>query len=172
MPHFPFPEIDVLIVDEIGKNISGVGLDPKVIGRVKVYGVPDRPGFSTRTIVVLHLTPESHGNAAGIGLADITTRQLIEQIDFNVTYLNCITSGLTGIQRAALPLVAPDERSAIETAVRVSGCPDPEQVRIVRIKNTLSLIEMDVSINLLPRNGLELIGQPFSQQFTRSNELF
>ena len=165
MPRFPFPEIDVLIVDEIGKNISGVGMDPKVIGRVKVHGVSDTESCSIRIITALRLTSESHGNAAGIGLADVTTKNLFEQIDFDITYLNCITSGLTGIQRAAIPLVTPNDRSAIETAVRVCGKPDPQQARIVRIRNTLSLEEMVVSANLVPSEKLETIGEEFEFSF-------
>jgi len=150
MPRLPFQEIDVLIVDELGKNISGVGMDPKVIGRVKVHEVPNMTSTSIRTIAILRLTPESHGNATGVGLADVTTQGLVQQIDFETTYLNIITSGITGIQRAAIPLVAPTERAAIETALRVCGRPDVENARVVRIKNTLSLSEMDVSIGLLP----------------------
>jgi hypothetical protein len=150
MPRFPFPEIDVLIVEEMGKNVSGVGMDPKVIGRVKVHGVTDLAACSIRTIAILGLTSETHGNASGVGLADVTTQRLFHNIDFEATYLNCITSGITGIQRALLPLVAPTDRTAIETAFRVCGQPDPIHVRAVRIKNTLSLGEMDVSVNLLP----------------------
>lgn len=149
MPSFPFDEIDVLIVEEMGKNISGVGMDPKVIGRVRVHGVPDLARCVIRTIVVLNLTRETHGNASGIGLADVTTRHLVEQIDFRATYLNCLTSGITGIQRAFLPVVAPTDRAAVLTALRSCGRHDPRSARIVRIKNTLSLGEMDVSESLL-----------------------
>lgn len=149
MPRFPFPEIDVLIVDEMGKNISGVGMDPKIIGRVKVHGVPDLADCSIRTIAVLRLTPEAHGNASGIGLADVTTQHLVNQIDFDATYLNCITSGITGIQRSFLPMIAPTDRAAIETALRVCGRADLQEARVVRIKNTLSLGEMDISSALV-----------------------
>lgn len=149
MPRFPFPEIDVLIVDEMGKNISGVGMDPKIIGRVKVHGVPDLADCSIRTIAVLRLTPEAHGNASGIGLADVTTQHLVDQIDFDATYLNCITSGITGIQRSFLPMIAPTDRAAIETALRVCGRADLQEARVVRIKNTLLLGEMDISSALV-----------------------
>ncbi len=150
LPRFPFPEIDVLIVEEIGKNISGVGMDTKVINRIKVHGVPDPTTCSICTIVVLRLTREAHGNASGIGLADVTTQRLVQDIDFEATYLNCITSGVTGIQRASLPMVAPTDRAAIETALRVCGRPEAHHARVVRVKNTLSLGEMDVSVDLLP----------------------
>ena len=154
MPKFPFPEVDVLIVDEMGKNISGVGMDPNVIGRTKVHGVADVVTCDIRTIVVLGLTPETHGNASGIGLADVTTRRLVEQIDFEATYINCITAGACGVQRAAIPIVAPNDRAAIETALHVCGQPDPLQARMVRIRNTLSLEEMDISESL-GRQGFE-----------------
>lgn len=149
MPRFPFPEIDVLVVEEMGKNISGVGMDTKVIGRVKVHGVPDLAPSDIRTIAVLDLTPEAHGNASGIGLADVTTRRLVDKIDFEALYINCLTAGICGIQRAFIPMVAPDDRAAILTALRVCGQPDPLRARIVRIKNTLSLGEIDVSEALL-----------------------
>jgi hypothetical protein len=148
MPHFLFPEIDVLIVEEIGKNISGVGMDTKVIGRVKVHGVPDLASCDIRAIAVLDLTPQAHGNASGIGLADVTTRRLVDQIDFEALYINCVTAGICGIQRSFIPMVAPDDQAAIATALRVCGRPDPLQARIVRIKNTLSLGEIDVSESL------------------------
>lgn len=156
MPRFPFTEIDVLIVDEMGKNISGVGMDPKIIGRVKVHDVPDLASCSIRTIVVLRLTPEAHGNASGIGLADITTQRLVQQIDFEATYLNCITSGITGIQRALLPVVAPSDKAAIQTALRVCGRPEIQKAKVVRIKNTLSMGEMDISIGLLHKEASEI----------------
>jgi hypothetical protein len=149
MPSFPFKEIDVLIVEEMGKNISGVGMDPKVIGRVRVHGVPNPINCEIRAITVLNLTPEAHGNASGIGLADVTTRHLAEQIDFEALYINCATAGMCGIQRSFIPMVAPHDRAAIITALRVCGQPDPIQARIVRIKNTLSIGEMDISAGLV-----------------------
>jgi hypothetical protein len=148
MPRFSFPEIDVLIVEEMGKNISGVGMDPKVIGRVKVHGVPDLELCDIRTIAVLDLTPQAHGNASGIGLADVTTRRLVDQVDFEALYINCITAGVCGVQRSFIPMVAPDDRAAIATALRSCGQADPLQARIVRIKNTLSLGTIDVSESL------------------------
>ena len=165
MPYFPYPEIDVLIVDEMGKNISGVGMDPKIIGRVKVHGVPDLAPCSIRTIVVLRLTPEAHGNASGIGLADITTQRLVQQIDFEATYLNCITSGITGIQRAFLPLVAQSDKAAIQTALRVCGRADIQKAKVVRIKNTLSMGEMDVSVGILQEVSPDLRTRVSSTKF-------
>lgn len=175
MPRFPFPEIDALIVEEMGKNISGVGMDPNVIGRARVHGVEMPAGCSIRAIAVLRLTHETHGNASGIGLADVTTRRVLDAIDFDATYLNCITSGLTGIQRALLPLVAPTERAAVETAFRACGRPEARHARAVRIKNTLSLSEMDVSLDLLPEivPGIPVttLGEPFELCFDANGDL-
>jgi hypothetical protein len=159
----------------MGKNVSGSGLDPKVIGRTKVHGVPDLAPCEIRAIAVLRLTEESHGNATGIGLADVTTERLYRQIDFDAMYLNCITSGITGIQRAALPVIAPTDRAAIETALRACGRPDIENARVVRIKNTLSLGELDVSLPLLsavlPGISVTPVGKAFDLPFDEKGNL-
>jgi hypothetical protein len=159
MPSFPFGDIDVLIVDEMGKNISGVGMDPNVIGRVRVEGVPNPLLPTIRMIVALRLTDETHGNASGIGLADVTTRQLFDQIDFETTYLNCLTAGICGIRRGFLPIIAPHDLAAVQSALRCCGQPFPKQTRVLRIKNTLSLDQMDVSEALLasPLPGRKLV---------------
>lgn len=162
MPRLPFDEIDVLIVDQLGKNISGAGMDSKILGRMKVHGVAAPGAPNVHAIVVLDVTPESHGNAVGIGLADVTTRRLVEQVDFEALYINALTSGITGVQRAALPVVAPDDRSAILTALRVCGRHDPENARIVRIKNTLALGTVDVSENLFQDGTASTDLQPAS----------
>ena len=114
-----------------------------------MHGVSDPPQPDVRAIAVLGLTPASHGNAVGIGLADVTTRRVVDQVDFESMYVNALTAGIAGVQRAFLPIVAPDDRAAVLTALRVCGRPDPERAAIVRIKNTLELDEMDVSASLL-----------------------
>jgi hypothetical protein len=169
MPGLPFASIDVLIVDEIGKDISGTGMDAKIVGRIRVHGVADPPQPDIRAIAVLGLTPTSHGNAVGLGLADVTTRRVVDQVDFESMYLNALTSGITGIQRGFVPIVAPDDRAALMTALRACGRPDPERAAIVRIKNTLALDEIDVSASLLeaahPLHSIEPIGAPFQLRF-------
>lgn len=175
MPKLPCTDIDVLVVDELGKNISGAGMDSNVLGRIKVHGV-DEPGSpNIRTIVALSVTPESEGNAVGIGLADVTTWRLVETVDFEALYINALTSGITGIQRAYLPVVAPTDRAAIMTALRACGRQDPENARIVRIKNTLMLEHVDVSENLLAtlssENSLEPVGPPFELSFDKQQRL-
>jgi hypothetical protein len=175
MPQFPFPDLDVLIVDEIGKNISGIGMDTNVIGRVKVHGVPDNATCDIRAIAVLDLSKETHGNASGIGLADVTTQHLVDQIDFEALYINCVTAGICGIQRSFIPMVAPNDRAAIFTALRVCGQSDPRRARIAHIHNTLCMDEMAISERLVEEvsanSGITLLGQPFSLPFDDQGQL-
>lgn len=164
MPSIPFDRLDTLIIDEMGKNISGAGMDPNIIGRMLIFGVPDLPRPQVATIAVLGLTEHSHGNAAGVGLADFTTRRLFESISFEHMYINGLTAGIGGVQRCRVPIVMPTDRDAIHAAVRTSGCADTRRARIVRIPNTLQIGEMDVSTTLLdavrahPR--LESVSEP------------
>jgi hypothetical protein len=150
-------------------------MDPNVIGRIRVHGLSDLPACDIRIIAVLDLTPESHGNAVGIGLADVTTRRLAYEIDFEATYVNCFTAGICSIQRGFLPPVAPTDEAAILTALRVCGQPDPQKARVVRIKDTLSLGEIDVSASLLQavhdHPNLSVIGPQFSLAFDQEKRL-
>ena len=135
-------EIDVLVVDEMGKDVSGVGLDTTVIGRMRVPGVEEPRSPAIRIIVVTDLTEASHGNALGVGLADIVTRRLQRKIDAGATYENAVTS--TFLERAKVPLVAETDRQALEIALRCSLAEDAEP-RVIRIRNTLRLDELSVS---------------------------
>jgi hypothetical protein len=146
LPRVPFDPLDVLIVDEMGKNISGTGMDTNVIGiGGRVGGKMSMGTPAVSTIVVLGLTPETHGNANGIGLADITTRRLTDAIDYKATYTNVLTTRLWSAGR--LPVIMETDREAIEVAV---GQAPPDQVRLVRVKNTLHLEELEISEALLP----------------------
>jgi hypothetical protein len=147
MPRLPVRELDILVVDEIGKNISGLGLDPNVIGRLKIAGEPEPESPRIKMIVARSLSTESHGNACGIGLADIMTRRLFDQIDFESTYGNIVISGF--FERGKLPLVARDDLQAIQWAVRGSGSFDSGESRIMRIRDTLHLEEVQVSPSLI-----------------------
>lgn len=148
MPRLPVDAMDLLIVEEMGKNYSGTGMDVNVIGRWRIAGVPEPETPRAERIVVLRLSEASEGNAQGIGLADFTTRALVERIDFDATYLNCLVS--TYVQRAMLPLVLPTERDAVLAALGSLGLSDPHRARIVRIANTLHLEDVWVSEPLLP----------------------
>ncbi len=174
-PKIPLDDIDLLIVDELGKNISGTGMDAKTIGRVKVFGSQEPESPKIRTIVVLDITKESHGNAVGIGLADVTTQSVFERIDFESMYINSLTSGITGIQRAFIPIVAPNDRLAIYSALRACGRPDLQNARIVRIKNTLELELLDISDTVLSGEleglGLQVVKDSFDLSFNDADRL-
>jgi hypothetical protein len=133
----PFDALDVLVIDEMGKNISGTGMDTNVLGRMFVPGVPEEARPRITAVVVLDLTEESHGNATGIGLADFTTARVVSMIDWHATYMNGYTGGISGLLRNRLPTVMPNDRAAIATAIRMCGQPDLSRLRLARIKNTL-----------------------------------
>src|SRR5439155_21731101 len=133
----PFDALDVLIVDEMGKNVSGTGMDTNVLGRMFVPGVPEADKPRITTVVVLDLTEETHGNAIGVGLADFTTERVLQQIDWQSTYMNGYTAGLSGLLRNRVPNVLLNDRAAIATAIRMCGQPDLSKLRLARIKNTL-----------------------------------
>jgi hypothetical protein len=143
MPSLPVKDIDVLVVDKMGKDISGVGMDPNIIGRIKIYGQPEPLEPAIKSIVVHELTEGSHGNAIGVGLADMITKKLYDQIDFSATYTNAITSGF--LERVKIPFVAKNDNDAFEIALRSCGYIEPGKEKIVRIKSTLSLDEIYVS---------------------------
>jgi len=149
MASLPFDQIDVLIVDEMGKNVSGTGMDTNILGRMMIHGEPEFTCPDVTALVVLDLTEASHGNAVGIGLADVTTQRLASKVDLEATYINGITSGVGGVQRAKMPSVLPTDRAAIAVALRACARPDPQNARLVRIKNTLELSELWISESLL-----------------------
>ncbi len=143
MPKLPADRIDILIVDLIGKNLSGTGMDPNIIGRIKVKGTPEPAAPEIGTIIVTDLSPESHGNALGIGLADIITKTLFDKIDFQAMYANVITT--TFLERGKTPIVAANLERAFDIALRTVAGRPWDQLRVIRIKNTLHLEEMHVS---------------------------
>jgi hypothetical protein len=160
LPRLPVDELDILVVDEIGKNISGLGLDPNVVGRLMIRGEPEPASPRIRLIVVRDLADDSRGNATGMGLADIITRRLFAKIDFAATYENVLTSTFT--ERAKVPMIAETDRQAMEFAAQVLRGTPPAGLRIVRIRNTLHLEEMLVSPAVLAsvsgRSDVEVIG--------------
>lgn len=160
MPHLPTKDVDVLIVDRMGKDISGVGLDPNITGRIGVAGQHDASGPSVRAMMVCELTEQTHGNAIGVGLADVITRRLFAAIDYEATYGNVITSSF--LERGKIPVVADSDRSAFEMALRSCGHLPQGRERIVRIADTLHLEEVYVSPaifeELAERQDVEAIG--------------
>jgi hypothetical protein len=148
MATLPFEEIDVAVVDEMGKNFSGAGMDTNVIGRMMIRGSAefDRPRIAN--IAVLDVSDASHGNAVGLGLADFVPFRLLERIDLRSVYINAMTSGLGGPQRAQIPMAMATDRSAIAAAVQTCGRADPGAVTLVRMRNTLDLEDLLVSESL------------------------
>jgi hypothetical protein len=145
MPRILFNPLDVLIVDRMGKEYSGAGMDPNITGRA---GTPYiNLTQQVAKMVVLDLSAKTHGNAAGMGLADICTRRLFEKIDFQTTYANHITS--TILAGARIPMIMPNDRLAVQLAVKTCNAPDLSRVRIVRLANTLHLEKILISEPLL-----------------------
>lgn len=154
MPRLPVDDLDLLIVDEIGKNYSGTGMDVNVIGRWRLPGIPEPEAPRIRRIVALRLSPASGGNAHGVGLADFVPRRLVDAIDPAATYANAVTS--TFVERAFIPITLSSDREAIETALASLSLPDAAQARIARIRNTLRLDEVWLSAPVLA----EVAGRP------------
>ena len=149
----PFHDIDVAIVERIGKDISGTGMDCYVIGRRRIIGEPDWPEAPRiSSLIVLGLTEASHGNGLGVGLADFCTRRLADAIDWQVTRANVMTSG--NLERAKLPLVLDCDRSAIESAAFRERRRPPRELRVVCMPDTLHLRHLYVSSNLAHSRGL------------------
>jgi len=173
MPKLPFDEIDLLIVDEMGKDISGVGIDPNVTGRNRdITGTFPHPTH-VRRLFVRDLTASSNGNATGIGLADLTTKRLVEKINLGATYINCITG--ISLEKASIPMYFETDQEAIRVALGSAGLTPPERSRIVRIKNTLQLDEVEVSEayekELLQRPDLEILEGPHPMGFDARGNL-
>ncbi len=150
-PRLPFAEFDVLIVDEMGKNISGCGIDTHVIGRGTMPSIPEAQwgGPDIRLIAVLDLTPQTQGNATALGLADLTTRRLVEKTDWAASFINMRTSGEGGVLRARLPLILPTGEDCVRTAIATCGQGDWNDVRLARIRNTADTRYLEISAALL-----------------------
>ena len=144
MPKIPYEEVDVVIISQMGKNISGVGMDTNVIGRSAILGV-SRP--MAKRIAVLDLTDESHNNANGIGLADITTRRLFSKINFDITYPNAITSNVLDLVK--IPVVLENDYQVVKCAIKTSCINDKRAIRLMIIRDTLTLDRFFVSEALI-----------------------
>lgn len=173
IPQLLFKEIDVLVVDQIGKNISGSGMDPNVTGRAG-SGLPGfDKGLKIKRVIIRDLTEKTQGNATGLGTGDVTTQRMVQKIDWTKTYVNMVTAGV--LNGARLPIVADTDRDAFGIAIR--GCPgvDSEMARIVRIPNTLELTKIWVSETMLDdvnaNPNLEIASDPFDLTFNDDNEL-
>ncbi len=165
----PLDDLDILVVDEMGKNISGAGIDPNVIGFWRRDGGARKPDY--RTLIVLDITAESNGNAMGLGLADLTSRRVIDKVDFKATYTNALVSGVWASAR--LPMAMENDREALDAAL--AKVPTPRKVRMARIINTLKLGTFWVTESLLPelrqRKNITLDETPIELKFDDAGRL-
>jgi hypothetical protein len=161
MPRLPAGDVDVLIVDQMGKDVSGTGLDTNIIGRTRVAGQEEPAWPAIKALVVTDLTDGSHGNAVGVGLADVITRRLLEKIDAASTMENVVTS--TFLDRGKIPVAGQTDRHAVEIALRCACVPEGRPPRVIRIRNTLRLEELYVSPAVLEEiqgaEPVEVLGQ-------------
>ncbi len=148
LPALPVDQLDALIIEEMGKNYSGTGVDTNIIGRLRIEGVPEPERPAIQKIAVLDLSEESHGNANGVGLMDVTTKKLVDKIDRHATYLNCTTTGF--LIRGATPVWLDTERETTELMLRSLGEKNPEEIRLMQIPDTLHLTDFFASEALLP----------------------
>lgn len=169
MPSLGFTECDVLVVDEIGKNISGCGMDPNITG---VFATPGMTGgINAQRRCILSLTPQTHGNGYGMGAADAITRRLFDQLDLDMIYPNSITSTSLGFSK--IPMIMPSDRAAMQLCLRTCNRLNPEKPRIIRIKNTLALSEFEISEAMLPelKENMQVLTGPYFLPFDDEGNL-
>jgi hypothetical protein len=172
MPSLLVKKLDVLIVDQMGKDISGIGIDTNIIGRIKIRNEIEPGNPDITNIIVTDLTEASHGNASGMGLADFITKMLYQKIDFKVTYENMLTS--TFLERAKMPMVVDTDKLAVQYALRTCGPVESKDIKMIRIKNTLHLDEIYVSTAVFDEikddEGIEVIGE-YQEMFDDEGKL-
>ena len=172
LPRILFEDIDVLIVDQIGKEFSGGGMDCHIVGRAST-GFVTPATRSPAKMAVLDITDNSHGNACGMGLADVTTRRLFNKINFEITYPNIITSTATNSGR--IPLIMESDRLAIQCAIKTCNVTDWERLRMVRIPNSLRLEEIYISEAMLAEaavhKAVAVLGEPAEFEFDDAGNL-
>jgi len=171
MPSIPFTPLDVLVIDRMGKEFSGTGMDPHITGRTTTPFVT--VAQQVKRMVVLDLSDKSKGNATGMGLADVCTRRLADKVDYEATYANHLTS--TVIWHAKVPMTLPTDRRAIQAAAKTSNVPDLAALRVVRIPNTLHLEHLAVSEAMLDQAArhpaVEVLGDPQPWAFDAEGNL-
>lgn len=172
MPSLPFDRVDVLVVDRIGKNISGDGMDPNITG---TYFTPFASGGpKTENVVILDLTPESHGSAIGIGAGNFTTKRLLDKMDFWQTYPNALTSKVPDVCK--IPMVMPTDQAAIASAIYACVFADRKNARVARIRDSLHVDELYVSEammeEVLRQPHVRLLKGPMDMQFDQEGNLF
>ncbi|MGD8521154.1 MAG: lactate racemase domain-containing protein [Desulfobacterales bacterium] len=173
-PSLPFDTADLIIIDEMGKDISGTGFDTKVVGRIGLPLLADEPESpKIKRILVCDLTDGSEGNAVGVGIADIITRRLLDKIDIDALNINTITGVCP--EMGKIPLTMKNDKEALEIAIKCVGLIPREKLKIMRIKNTSLLSEVDVSEAyeelLSIRNELEIVVEKRAMEFDAAGNL-
>ncbi|MCA9074228.1 MAG: DUF2088 domain-containing protein [Planctomycetaceae bacterium] len=174
LPRLPITPVDLLIIDRIGKDISGTGLDTNVVGRKFIHHeASDRDEVNCKRIFVRGLTQKSKGNATGIGLAEFTTKRAVDQIDFDITRTNCITGGHP--EGAMIPIAYESDRDAIAAAISTVGMVEVADSRIVQIADTLHLAELLVSESCMKElegnDHIEIIDGPHAMAFDANGNI-
>ncbi len=171
MPRLLFNPLDVLVIDRMGKEFSGTGMDPHITGRASTAFI--ETAQRVNRMVVLDLSDKSKGNATGMGLADVCTRRLFGKIDLAPTYANHITAAVIG--HAKIPMIMETDRRAVQVAVRTCNVPDLKRVRLMRIPNTLHLEHVEISEGLLEEAranpAVEILGEPHDWSFDASGRV-
>jgi hypothetical protein len=168
----PADQVDVLVVDRLGKDVSGSGMDTKVIGRMMNAFEPDPDKPKVRRIFVRDLTPATQGNAIGIGLADFTTRRLLAAVDVEATNLNCLTA--VSPEKARLPMAFETDRQALEAALASIGHTEVDSVRLLWIQDTLHLARLVASpaaVRAMNPDAVRVEGTPFAFMFGGDDNL-
>ena len=171
MPAIPFKNYDILIVDRMGKEYSGGGMDTNVISRFPSTAVPPDP--RQKIIAVLDLSDGSMGNAIGVGMADVTTKSLFDKWDMESSYINNLTNGT--LQNYKMPMVMPNDKMAIQASLQMCRLDEPAKAKMVRIHSTLELSEFWISETLEREAldcGLKILGDSFDFEFDELGNLF
>lgn len=173
-PKLPFDELDIVIVDECGKEISGTGMDTKVLGRIMNIYEEELAHPKITRVILRDLTEKTHGNAIGVGLADFITRKAADKIDYRSTYINS-TTAITP-EKARLPIICENDREAVDFALATAGPVDADTVKIVWIQNTSKLGEMWISQGLIneaqKNNAIRILDDRCSMQFDGAGNLY
>lgn len=171
MPGILFTPLDVLIVDQMGKEFSGAGMDSNITGKAATPHV--KMTQTTNKMAVLDLTDRSHGNAVAMGLADITTRRLFNKINFESTYANALTSTVT--QGGMIPVIVESDRQAFQAAIKTCNALNPAKIRLVRIANTLHVREIEIAESMLDEANahpqIEILSEPRELIFDQNGNL-
>jgi hypothetical protein len=168
MPSLPFKQVQLLIIDKIGKNISGSGMDTNIVGRkYNDHAATENDDYKVKRIFIRGLTEETHGNACGLGMAEFTNKRTVDEVDTNITKINSLTGAHPSA--ASIPAYYDNDREVLENGLQCVGLVEPENAKVVQIKDTLHLGEVLVSeayqSELAERADLEIVDGPSDMKF-------